>query len=206
MNLLIIGGARSGKSSMAEKIARHQEERSGGGVIYLATARAGDDEMEARIAAHRERRPDNWKTLEEELYPGRRLQEHIEWENNAEPGIVLLDCITLLVSNHIVKVREEGDKEQNNPAEEQLYRRIIEEMERIVQLAGANSFDLILVSNEVGLGVVPPSEMGRMFRDISGRINRKLEELCDKTYFMIAGKAVDIEKIASAPLEEDWPV
>ncbi len=207
MNILILGGARSGKSSLAENISRHQEVETGGGVIYLATARAGDEEMEDRIAAHKERRPDSWVTIEEELYPGRQLKFYLERQNSsrAKPGIVMLDCLTLLVSNHII-AQEDKNQQADKNQEKQIFQEIMAELEKIAGLAGEFNLDLIFVSNEVGMGVVPPSRLGRLFRDISGRINREVENMCEKSYFMLAGRPVDIDKIAVSPLEEDWPL
>ena len=203
MKILIIGGARSGKSSLAEEIARHRENNSGDGVIYIATARAGDEEMEARIAAHKQRRPDSWLTIEEELYPGQELCKYIAGEKSSSPEVVLLDCITLLVSNTIMSREEE---KMDDSAEDQIFQQIMEEIDDIIQLADEYNFDLLFVSNEAGMGVVPPSKLGRLFRDISGKINRKIEDRSDRTYFMVAGKPIDIEEIAASPLEEDWSV
>ena len=191
MSILLTGGARSGKSHLAEKIARRRQQKTGAGVIYIATAAAGDEEMEERIRAHKERRPEEWRTVEEELYPGRKLQEKFqEGEKRPEPGsVLLLDCITLLISNHMVKA---GGKEIG---EAELVGEIENELNIMFELAEEYELEIIMVTNEVGMGVVPPSSMGRLFRDAAGRINRTLSQKCERTFLMVAGKPVDVDEL-----------
>jgi len=191
MKILLTGGARSGKSHLAEKIARRRQQNTGAGVIYIATAEAGDEEMEERIKAHKERRPEEWRTVEEKLYPGRKLQEKFqEGENRPEPGsVLLLDCITFLISNHMVKA---GGEEIS---EDELVGEIENELKIMFELVEEYELELIMVTNEVGMGVVPPSSMGRLFRDAAGKINRTLSQECDRTFFMVAGKPLDVDEL-----------
>ena len=150
---LIIGGARSGKSAHAEEVAR----ASGRPVLYVATATALDDEMRERIAMHRLARPPEWQTLETSLKVGAALVAHAQ---SLSGHVVLLDCITLLVSNVLLALLEARDR-----------------------LAG----QWLIVSNEVGLGLVPPYLLGRLFRDTLGRANQRLARAADKVVFMVAG-------------------
>ncbi|HFQ95842.1 MAG TPA: bifunctional adenosylcobinamide kinase/adenosylcobinamide-phosphate guanylyltransferase [Anaerolineae bacterium] len=168
---LILGGARSGKSTHAETLAR---QLGGDDVLYLATAQALDQEMADRIANHRAQRPAAWRTLEAPLHPGRALRAQ-----RPRASVILVDCITLLVSNLLLAHEHAG----------------MEEIERIVMaeiddlLAAARDLDaqLILVSNEVGMGLVPDNALGRAYRDLLGRANQRLAAAADRVIFMVAG-------------------
>ena len=161
MRELILGGARSGKSRLAETRAR----ASGLAVTYIATAERGDDEMAARIERHRERRPADWRTVE----APRALAAALERE--AAPGrLLLVDCLTLWLGNLIA----------DPPA---LAR------ERAALLAGlaASPGALVLVSNEVGLGLVPADALSRRFRDEAGWLHQGVAEACERVTFVAAG-------------------
>ncbi len=162
MKALILGGARSGKSALAEATAA----ASGLTVVYLATAERGDEEMRARIAHHRERRPSHWRlrecplaltdTLAEEAAPGRCL---------------LVDCLTLWLSNWLA---------HDEAAIEAQTARLVECLPR---LPG----DIILVSNEVGQGIVPMNALARRFRDEAGRLHQAVAAVSDKVTLVVAG-------------------
>ena len=208
MRVLITGGARSGKSRMAERIALRRQEKGGGRVIYIATARAGDEEMEDRIEAHKKRRPKSWETLEEELYPGRALKKRDnEGENLKTEDTVLIDCITLLVSNYLLRFEQEESPESFEDSggnlEDKVLSAVKKELTEILSLSEDRGFYPVFVTNEVGMGVVPPSRLGRLFRDVSGRINGMLVEECEKAYFVTAGRIIDLERISTDPFEED---
>ena len=163
---LILGGARSGKSTLAERRAAE----SGRPVLYVATAAAGDEEMAARIAAHRAARPSAWRTVEAPLDPAEAIREH------ARPGdVVLLDCATLWVSNRLLAEPAPTDAE------------LVADAEAIVEAAHGRGADLVVVSNEVGLGVVPPYPLGRRYRDALGRVNQALAARADEALFLVAG-------------------
>ena len=163
---LILGGARSGKSTCAERRAAE----SGRPVLYVATATAGDDEMAERIAAHRAARPAAWRTVEAPLDPAAAIREH------ARPGhLVLLDCVTLWVSNRLLAEPTSTDAE------------LVAQAEAIAEAARAREVDLVAVSNEVGLGVVPPYPLGRRYRDALGRVNQALAARADEALFLVAG-------------------
>jgi len=183
--VLVTGGARSGKSTFAEKLALE----SGKQVIYLATARVEDEEMRERVAAHKARRPGSFKTVEEPEMP------HLVLEREAAPGeIVLLDCLTLLVSNLILAdLDREGAVRQGEDifADENLLetagRRTLEYIQGLARAAAECPADVIVVTNEVGMGVVPNYPLGRVFRDYSGRANQAMAEAADQVWLVVCG-------------------
>lgn len=170
--ILILGGARSGKSSYAEKLAL---ELGGPDVLYVATAQAFDDEMRSRIAAHRAARPEGWRTLEAPLLADAALDE-----TTRAARVVLLDCLTLLASNAILAA---GDEPTAAAAEAALAR----EVSVLLAAYQAGDATWIVVSNEVGMGLVPPYPLGRVYRDALGRANQRLAAAADQVLLMIAG-------------------
>ena len=176
---LVLGGARSGKSSFAERRAAD----SGRPVLYLATATAGDEEMAARIAAHRAARPAAWRTVEAPLDPAAVIRAH------ASPGnLVLLDCITLWVSNALLARLGDRDAEEVARGEwSELEAALVAEAIASVDAAHERRADLLAVSNEVGLGLVPPYPLGRRYRDALGRVNQALAARADEVLFLVAG-------------------
>lgn len=166
---LILGGARSGKSSFAERIARE----TGKPVLFIATATAGDDEMAERIRNHRTSRPATWQTLELPLALGRNLVAPV-----AE--VVIVDCITLLVTNVLLSLPEDA------PAETIMQKLQVEINELIAAQARLGG-QWLLVSNEVGLGLVPPYPLGRVYRDALGWANQQLARAAQRVIFMVAG-------------------
>jgi adenosylcobinamide kinase/adenosylcobinamide-phosphate guanylyltransferase len=166
--ILLLGGARSGKSTYAQELA----EQHGGNVLFVATAEALDDEMRSRIEAHKKARPQEWLTLEAPYNIGASLE--------TQPGefdIVLIDCITLLVSNLL-------GSGTDVPAIE---KRVQDEITQIVDRAHVMDKTFIIVSNEVGTGLVPANELGRLYRDLLGKANQLLAQNADEVYLMIAG-------------------
>jgi adenosylcobinamide kinase/adenosylcobinamide-phosphate guanylyltransferase len=158
---LILGGARSGKTRHAEELGRkHPGKR-----VYIATAEPGDEEMRARIILHRKNRGADWRTIEEPL----ALAEILKRECAAD-HFVLVDCITLWISNLLLKGLKVGP-----------------EVDRLCALIPELDGRVVIVSNEVGLGIVPASELGRRFRDEAGIANQLLADVCDEVVFMIAG-------------------
>lgn len=169
---LILGGARSGKSAYAQRLA----EAHGAQRLYLATAAAGDEEMAARIARHRRDRGQGWTTLEEPLEIAAALATHAQ-----EDRAVVVDCLTLWLSNLMLAGQDPG------PAVAAL-------ADAIQGLAGP----AILVSNEVGMGLVPDHKLGREFRDWQGRANQEIAAACDAVIFVAAGLPVQL-KPATTP-------
>lgn len=179
---LFLGGARSGKSSLAEKIAA---EEGGDDVLYLATAEAGDEEMADRIARHQAARPETWRTLEAPTGVGPALKR--AWQGEK---VILLDCITLLVTNLLP-----GGVgfEQVSVQVEEYERVVMAEIEALLEAADEIDAHFLVVSNEVGMGLVPPYELGRAYRDILGRVNRVLAEAADQVFFLVAGIPMQIK-------------
>ncbi|HKJ76213.1 MAG TPA: bifunctional adenosylcobinamide kinase/adenosylcobinamide-phosphate guanylyltransferase [Gammaproteobacteria bacterium] len=165
---LILGGARSGKSALAEQRLRDAD-RS---VVYVATAEAGDEEMAARIAHHRERRPAAWALVEEPL----ALAGALEAEAAAGRAL-LVDCLTLWLTNLLAAGEERFEAE----------RRAF--LEVLPDLPG----HVILVSNEVGLGIVPDNPLARRFRDEAGRLNQAVAARCERVTFVAAGLPLELK-------------
>ena len=155
---LVLGGARSGKSAYAERLI-------GDRGLYLATAEAGDDEMAERIRAHRERRGAGWETVEEPLDLAGALEQHAGADRP-----VLIDCLTLWLSNLMADGRD-----------------VEAETRTLIERLGAMPCPLVLVSNEVGLGLVPATPLGRAFRDNAGRLNQRVAAAADRVIFVAAG-------------------
>ena len=162
MRELILGGARSGKSRLAEQFALD----SGYEVFYIATAEAGDEEMRARIEHHRERRPSSWHCIEEPLNLAATLQQYA-----VSDRCILVDCMTLWLSNLLAAGDDVFSRERNKL------------FQSLAQLPGR----IIFVSNDVGLGVVPMGELTRRFCDESGRLHQALAAECERVTFVTAG-------------------
>lgn len=160
--IFVLGGARSGKSRFAEERTRAFAAEEN---IYVATAECRDAEMESRIALHRSRRGTEWRTIEVPY----RLAETLEAEATANKA-VLVDCLTLWLTNHLLadaNLEVEGDKLASN-------------------LAMADG-PVVLVSNEVGLSIVPENALARRFRDEAGRLNQKIASIADEAWLIVAG-------------------
>lgn len=160
---LVLGGARSGKSVYAEKILKNSQKPK----VYIATGEARDVEMFERISLHQERRGDDWQTIEAPLDVCRAL------EQVPVDSIVLMDCVTLWVSNLMAA-------ERNVEAE------VLDFCERLT----VQKSDVVIVSNEVGLGIVPDNALARRFRDEAGRANQLIADACEKVVFIAAGQAL----------------
>lgn len=179
----ILGGARSGKSELALRLAAS----SGVPVTYVATAQAGDDEMARRIAAHRAERPPpeaDWRTLEAPL----RVVEALEAARVAPDAFVVLDCLTLWVSNLMLEGATEED--------------VVADVARLVAWQANARCGLCVVSNEVGLGLVPETPLGRAYRDALGRANRTVAAAAERTLLTVAGLALDLRAAGARPIAE----
>ena len=164
---LVLGGVRAGKSSYAQRLAA-----DGGQVLFVATAEARDQEMEQRIRSHREHRPADWDTLEEPIDLVAGLTPLLPRYDT-----VLLDCLTLWVSNLLLRGPDIASARKD----------ILPEARRLLDLYRGGDAAWIVVSNEVGLGVVPPTELGRLYADELGRVNQLVAAEADEVYFMAAG-------------------
>jgi adenosylcobinamide kinase/adenosylcobinamide-phosphate guanylyltransferase len=182
--VLVLGGARSGKSSLAESLcARLAGE---GPVLFVATAQAGDDEMRQRIAEHQRRRPAQWRTLEEPLRLAAALPGALR-----DARVVLLDCATLWAANLLL---DGGTPDEEIPP--QVEEAALAEVEAFLDVVRASSATFVVVSNEVGLGLVPPYPLGRAYRDLLGRANQRLAAAADKVYFLVAGLPVELKALS----------
>ncbi len=170
---LLLGGARSGKSSYAEGWATEQA----GDVLFVATAQAFDDEMRERIAAHRASRPVKWATLEAPLHTGKAIEDAFA---TASYTVVVVDCMTLLASNALLRLPQDAPQSQATAA-------VTAEAEALLAAYRRTGGQWLVVSNEVGMGVVPPSRLGRFYRDALGRANQVLAAAADEVLLFVAG-------------------
>lgn len=162
--IFVSGGSRSGKSSYAVQTAL----AINGKTAFIATCQALDKEMNKRIKMHKKERPSAFKTLEEPLYVSKLLRKV-----SGQFDILIIDCVTLLVSNFMM----------NGFSENMIY----DEFDKIIKTLKKHRGHSIIVSNEVGLGIVPENELARKFRDIAGRVNQKIAKSSDEFYFMFSG-------------------
>ena len=181
--ILVTGGAKSGKSLFAEKLAGSLSEH----VVYVATAEVLDEEMTARVARHRAQRPATWITLEAPRDPELAL--------SAVPpsaGAVLVDCLTIWTSNRLLAL---GEPEVAGwwDAVVDLQDTLCEELGEVVAAARARSGHLVMVTNEVGYGVVPDTPLGRAFRDVLGAVNQRVAGLADAVFLVVAGLATEVK-------------
>lgn len=174
--VFITGAARSGKSYFAEQMAAE----SGEEVTYIATCIPADDEMRDRVSRHQARRPMQWKTIEEELDPARVIIEH-----DRIGHVFLLDCLTLLVSNLMLQPGGEAQEEE-----------ILGKITELARVSRASASQVIIVSNEVGSGIVPGDALSRNYRDIIGRANQVIAAQADEAYITIAGIPVELKALS----------
>jgi len=173
---LVLGGARSGKSTYAEQLAH----ASGQPVTYVATAQAWDEEMAARIVAHQAQRPADWTTVEAPLAVGQAIAA-------ADPTpVVLIDCLTLLANNVLGALLDAEDLVAAEAA-------LRAEVDGLLAVYAEHPGVWIVVSNEVGLGIVPAYPLGRVYRDVLGRANQRLAAAADEVVFMVAGLPLKVK-------------
>ena len=178
--ILVTGGARSGKSSFAEKLAL---KIGGGRAAYIATAQIFDDEMNFRVKLHRQRRGNEWTTFES---PFAAEEKILAAGKNF--GAILFDCVTIYVSNFLC-TNELDD-------EAKLYDELRGLIQKLIDAAKISDAVTIFVTNEVGFGIVPENKLARRFRDLAGIANQMLAANSDKVFLTVAGLAVDMKKLA----------
>ena len=181
---LITGGARSGKSTFAEEVVAAKGDR----ILYVATAKAIDEEMVDRIRRHRERRPKTWETLEQ--YSGLAA---VLPERSRGRDAILLDCVTIMSTNIIFDLP--AMQQPEIPFEDMLEAEkvLIKEVDDLIAVFPKLGCDLVLVTNEVGLGLVPEYPISRFYRDALGRVNQALGKAADEVYLVTCGIPVKIK-------------
>ena len=217
--ILVTGGARSGKSTYAERLAAQLAEPYGGHLTYLATSETNDVEMEARVAAHRAARPAGWATLECPLDVPQAVRERAAAQAGSAasggpsgPPIFLLDCVTFWVTNLLFAggafggsaPPDEGfnyDKDLLPPDEERAAAgRVTSGVNDLIAAVSETGATLVAVTNEVGLGVVPEYPLARLYRDQLGWANQRLASAADRVYLLVAGFPLDVKALAASPL------
>ncbi len=177
--ILVTGGARSGKSSFAEKLAL---KIGNGRAAYVATAQIFDDEMNFRVKLHQSRRGDNWRTFEAPF----DAQEKILTASETFDAI-LFDCVTIYVSNFLCAANLDDEKF--------LYDNLRGLIQKLIDAAEKSDATTIFVTNEVGGGIVPENKLARRFRDLAGLANQMLAAQAEKVFLTVAGIAVDLKKL-----------
>lgn len=197
---LITGGARSGKSRFAELLAA----QGGLPVTYIATAQIWDEEMAVRIQKHREQRPQNWKLVEEPYHVEKALLKLKDFD-----GVILLDCVTLWLSNLLLSSTMPPDPNDPHAAaippgldQQELSQAYLEEAEKAIlakvrvasRVAAQIRSQVIFVTNEVGQGIVPDNALARAYRDLAGRCNQILAQEAEAVYLVVAGYPLEIKQ------------
>jgi len=173
--ILLLGGARSGKSHYAQQLAMELSDK----VLFVATGEGLDEEMQARIDEHKKARPHSWRTLELPTGIGRGIEKGI---GNA--AVVLIDCLTLLISNLL---RDEPDYPEAE-------KRVTSEINQLIAAMDKLEASFIIVSNEVGMGLVPDTRLGRIYRDLLGKANQLLASHATEVYLMVACLPVQVKR------------
>jgi adenosylcobinamide kinase/adenosylcobinamide-phosphate guanylyltransferase len=176
----MIGGARSGKSRLAESLAAKMATRDAGGVTFVATAQALDSEMTERIARHRQDRPPSWTTVEEPIAVSTWLRSHDD-----AARIVVVDCLTLLLSNWMFL---------NQSSEDQIWQEIRELTTALSLFQG----QVIVVTNQVGEGIVPNDPVSRQYRDWLGILNQRVAAVADEVFLVVAGIPIEVRQFEAA--------
>ena len=165
--IFLLGGARSGKSHYAQQLAMQLGDK----VLFVATGEPLDEEMEARIAEHKESRPKSWRTLEIPTVIGRGIEKGI-----GDAEVVIIDCLTLLISNLLC----------DEPDYPEAEKRVTSEINELTAAMDKLDASFVIVSNEVGMGLVPETRLGRIYRDLLGKANQLLASHATEVYLMVA--------------------
>ncbi|GCE25043.1 adenosylcobinamide kinase/adenosylcobinamide phosphate guanyltransferase [Dictyobacter alpinus] len=185
--VLVLGGARSGKSTFAERLAL----QSGRQVAFIATATASDDDMRDRIARHQAARAATWQTIEEPLQLAAAVEQAARVAD-----VLILDCMTVWLSNWLFSQEQAGQVEEDTISA-QYYDGALRELDALLDVVSAlePGKTLIVVTNEVGLGIVPAYALGRVYRDVLGLVNQRIAAAASRVYLMVAGLGVDIKRL-----------
>jgi adenosylcobinamide kinase / adenosylcobinamide-phosphate guanylyltransferase len=188
-SILITGGARSGKSTLAQEMGK----KAAGPVLFVATAEAGDPEMTRRISAHKQSRPSGWKTLEVQTHIGNQIVKELGGART-----VIIDDITLLVMNVFTACGETAGADT-------LEKAVTAEIEELIACIEKCKADFVIVTNEVGLGIIPADIISRQYRDLLGKANRLLAARVDEVYFMVAGIPMVVKSNSKVKTQNSKP-
>ena len=175
--ILVTGGARSGKSNFAESLCIKQNNNT----AYIATSVAFDDEMKSRVKKHQESRPKDWKTYE--IY---KDIDSIVKELDENYNTVIMDCVTLMVNNLMFTYGIEVDKATSDQLDE-LENYIRDQITKLLEAVKKTNLYFVIVSNEVGMGIVPENKLARIYGDFVGRANQLISKYSDEVYFVVSG-------------------
>ena len=175
--ILVLGGAKSGKSFYAEKLVKDSLN-----VVYIATAEVRDDEMSRRVKNHQKRRPVEWQTIEAPF----ELKEALSGCDKTTE-YVIVDCVTIFITNQLLKYEGVDDDASDS------LNMVVEQIKVICDSAKKIDATVIMVSNEVGFGIVPENRLARVFRDLAGKVNQVVASMSDEVFFVIAGIAQKIK-------------
>lgn len=181
--ILVTGGARSGKSTYAEHLAKEM----GSDILYIATSIPFDDEMKLRIKKHREQRPSGWDTLEAYSGLDEKMADRLD-----DKQAVLVDCMTIMTTNLMMERCSDWDNLTAQVTQD-MEQYTVREVQKLLETAKKADIPFILVTNEVGMGVVPEYASGRLFRDIAGRVNQIIAREADEVYLCVSGIPVKIK-------------
>ena len=182
--ILVTGGARSGKSTYAEKLALDTKSK----VLYIATSIPFDEEMKDRVKQHKARRPKNWSTFE-----GYKDLKQVFSNEKLDFDTIILDCITIMITNLLYDETGEDIESFNQEAINRIEKKILEEVADFLDYAEKTSKTLIMVTNEIGFGIVPEYKLARVFRDIAGRINQYIASRADEVTIVVCGIPLKIK-------------
>jgi adenosylcobinamide kinase/adenosylcobinamide-phosphate guanylyltransferase len=188
--ILVTGGARSGKSAFAQELATEIGEP----VVYIATAEGRDPEMRDRIAKHKMSRPSTWQTVEAPLDLAGAI-----CSSSPKTAVILIDCLTLFVNNLFLQELGSLDETENPVIEPEIETKIEAKITGVIQAAQAAPAVVIFVSNEVGSGLVPPYNLGRIYRDIVGRVNQQVAKVASQVFWVNCGLALELKTMAISP-------
>jgi adenosylcobinamide kinase / adenosylcobinamide-phosphate guanylyltransferase len=199
--ILITGGVRSGKSAFGEACARRLAAAAGAGpdgVVYVATSRVWDGEMADRVARHRAARPAGWQTVEAPL----DLAGALAAPPAAVAPVVLVESVDAWVANRLMDADPIAGEQIDREALARLEASLLEDAAAIVRLEATGRARLVLVTLEAGWGVVPPSPLGRAFRDVLGRVNQSLAREAASVYLLVAGLPLDVARLSRETLSQ----
>ena len=195
--ILVLGGARAGKSAFAQGLAQAMGRR----VLCLVTAEAGDEEMRRRIQRHRQKRPSTWRVVEEPLAVAQALTSFLD-----ATDVALIDCLTVWVSNLLLAALPGGVVQGFRQAEV-AEKAVSQAMEDLLVHYREGPASFVVVSNEVGMGVVPEYPLGRLYRDCLGRANQQVAAQADRVYYLVAGLPLDWKSLGAVfpPADQGEP-